>query len=85
MSRSKKSSKGPGSEYWSKRPGTKKVNSPGKFAKKINTRLERIESKKKVAEGLEECPVCDLLCELDGSHYCHLCDEYICDCYCNCK
>lgn len=54
MSRSKKKGKGPGSEYWSKRPGTKKANSPGKFAKKVNKRLERIESKKLVKEEKEK-------------------------------
>lgn len=46
MSRSKKGSKGPGYDYWSKRPGSKKFTSPGKFGKKVNKRLERIEDKK---------------------------------------
>jgi hypothetical protein len=46
MSRTKKGKKGPGHEYWSKRPGTKKAQDPGKYAKKINHRLERIEGKK---------------------------------------
>jgi len=53
MSRSKKGDKGPGHEYWSKRPGTKKAQDPGKYAKKVNSRLERIEGKKKIKEDLD--------------------------------
>lgn len=54
MSRSKKSGKGPGAEYWSKRPGTKKASDPGKYSKKINHRLERIEDKKKIRKEIED-------------------------------
>ena len=47
MSRTfRKGGKGPGEEYWSKRPGNKKTREPGKFAKKINNSLERLEGKK---------------------------------------
>lgn len=49
MSRTyRKGSKGPGYEYWSKRPGTKKDGNPGRDAKRLNRRLERLESKKKI-------------------------------------
>jgi len=55
MSRTtRKGSKGPGHEYWSKRPGTKKAQSPGKFAKKLNVRLERLEGKKTIKKELED-------------------------------
>jgi len=40
MSRSVKGSKGPGYEYWGRRPGIK-FGSPGKEAKKLTHRLER--------------------------------------------
>jgi hypothetical protein len=46
--------KGAGEEYWSKRPGTKKAQDPGKYAKRINHRLERIENKKKIKEELKD-------------------------------
>lgn len=54
MSRTKKSKKGPGYEYWSKRPGSKKCTDPGKFGKKVNKRLERIEAKKSIDKNLDE-------------------------------
>lgn len=53
MSKTKKDKKRPGYEYWSKRPGTKKASSPGKYAKKLNHRLERIEGKKQIKEDGE--------------------------------
>jgi hypothetical protein len=43
MSRSAKGSKGPGFEYWGKRPGN--GLSPGKATKKITHRLERLKAK----------------------------------------
>ena len=46
MSRSKKGKKSPGTDYWSKRPGTKKVDGPGKLGKKVNKRMERAIDKK---------------------------------------
>jgi hypothetical protein len=46
MSRSKKGGKGPGHEYWSKRPFSG-VN-PGKENKKITHRIERARSKQKL-------------------------------------
>lgn len=54
MSKTKKGSKGMGHDYWSKRPGTKKNSNPGKDAKKLNVRLERIEGKKRIKEGRDE-------------------------------
>jgi hypothetical protein len=54
MSRSKKSKngKGPGYDYWSKRPTP--LTSPGREAKKLTHRLERIQGKKKIKEELDE-------------------------------
>lgn len=40
MSRTRKGGKGPGFEYWSKRPGPPMM-SPGKSAKKLTHRAER--------------------------------------------
>lgn len=55
MSRTyRKGEKGPGYEYWSKRPGTKKAQDPGKYAKKVNHRLERIENKKVIRKEQDE-------------------------------
>lgn len=55
MSRSKKGGKPPGYNYWSKRPGTHKGGmDPGKFSKKLNARLERIEGKEEIKKELEE-------------------------------
>lgn len=55
MSRThRKGGKGPGHDYWSKRPGTKKSDDPGKFSKKLNVRLERIENKKVVKKESED-------------------------------
>jgi hypothetical protein len=55
MSRTyRKGGKGPGEEYWSRRPGTKKVADPGKYAKKVNHRLERIEKKKTIRHERED-------------------------------
>jgi hypothetical protein len=52
MSRTKKGSKGPGYEYWSKRPG--KLSTPGKDAKKRTHRLERLDGKKQIKEQYEK-------------------------------
>jgi len=55
MSRTKKTGKGSGYEYWGKRPGTKKTGgTPGKFTKKLTHRLERAEAKKKIKEETED-------------------------------
>jgi hypothetical protein len=54
MSRTRKGNKSPGYDYWSKRPGSRKASSPGKFAKKLNHRLERLEGKKQVKKGKED-------------------------------
>lgn len=44
MSRSKKGGKGPGYEFWGRRPP--KMASPGKITKKITHSIERAQSKK---------------------------------------
>lgn len=49
MSRSKKGGKGPGHEYWGKRPGP---TDPGKESKSATHSLERIEGKEEVVEQL---------------------------------
>lgn len=55
MSRTRKGKKGPGSEYWGKRPLSNKHGaSPGKATKKLTHRLERLESKEKIKEQLDE-------------------------------
>ena len=46
MSRTKKGKKGPGYDYWSRRPTP--ITSPGRASKKLTHRLERIEGKKKI-------------------------------------
>jgi len=53
MSRSNKGKKGPGYEYWSRRPGNKTGGIPGKETKKTH-RLERLESKKIIRKESEE-------------------------------
>lgn len=52
MSRTKKGSKGPGHEYWSKRPTP--ISDPGKDAKKRTHRMERIEKKKLIKKERED-------------------------------
>lgn len=46
MSRTKKGAKGPGYEYWSKRPNS--VSSPGRISKTITKRKERAENKQAI-------------------------------------
>lgn len=66
MSRSKKGQKGPGYEYWSRRPGSSKSGcSPGRVAKARTHALERIEGKEEVRDQVEativppaQCPQC---------------------------
>lgn len=50
MSRSKKGSKGPGYEYWAKRPGNKGGGIPGRFSKKRTHKMERQCGKREVKE-----------------------------------
>lgn len=71
MSRSRKGSKGPGHEYWSKRPGGLGGGLLGKETKKITHRLERIEGKK-----LEQVPIDDVEIE-----YCFHCGKGFNDLY----
>lgn len=82
MSRSKKGSKGPGHEYWSKRPGSMAV--PGEFSKNRTHRLERLEAKKAARnkDWLEYCPVCDCAMEDLENHMCGKCENYGCECQC---
>lgn len=58
MSRTRKGSKGPGAEYWSRRPVSRKFGAtPSPYSKKRTHSLERIEEKellRKEAEELEE-------------------------------
>ena len=49
MSRTKKGSKGPCYEYWSRRPA-KGATDPGKASKTITHRLERAAAKRKLNE-----------------------------------
>lgn len=85
MSRTKKGSKGT-TEYWSRRPGTSKSDVPGKFSKKVNTRMERSEAKKDIEEEFREfCPVCSDFTDIDASHYCDRCRDYRCECECGFK
>jgi len=52
MSRTKKGKKGPGYEYWSKRPGSNKCGSaPGKDSKDFTHRAERREGKNEAIKG----------------------------------
>lgn len=71
MSRSKKGSKGPGYEYWSKRPGESGAT-PGEFSKNRTHRLERLEAKKaaKNRDYLEHCEFCGQECEDLDDHDC---------------
>lgn len=47
MSRTRKGKKGPGHEYWGKRPVSRNHGAiPGKFSKKRTAKLERLEDKK---------------------------------------
>lgn len=55
MSRSVKSKKAPGHEYWGKRPLSRKHGAtPGKFTKKLTHRLERIEGKDKIKKEQDD-------------------------------
>ena len=45
MSNTKKGSKGPGYEYWSRRPAKSKTLSPSSENKRINRRIERAKGK----------------------------------------
>jgi len=52
MSRTKKGSKGPGYEFWSRRPN--KGRDPGKDTKKNTHRLERKAGKQEAQDGQKE-------------------------------
>lgn len=51
MSRSRKKSKGPGYEYWGKRPGPR---DPGKENKKITHRMERAKKQQEISRIKKE-------------------------------
>lgn len=50
MSRTKKGSKGPGYEYWSRRPGNANGGIPGKLTKRRTHKAERQARKKESVE-----------------------------------
>lgn len=55
MSRTKKSSKSPGHEYWGKRPLSNKHGAaPGKFTKTRTHKIERAENKRLTKKALKE-------------------------------
>lgn len=55
MSRSKKSSKGPGFEYWGKRPISAEHGAiPGRFTKTRTHKIERKKNKKLIKKELDE-------------------------------
>lgn len=55
MSRTKKSEKAPGYEYWGKRPLSRNHGAiPGKATKKLTHKLERIEGKKQIKKETDE-------------------------------
>ena len=63
MSRTRHGSKGPGHEFWSRRPGSNRNGcNPGPFAKKVTHRAERRRAEEAIAEGIE-----DLRDEIEGT------------------
>jgi hypothetical protein len=54
MSRSRKGSKGPGYDYWTKRPGNNGAQGFGPDVKRHTHRLERIENKKAAPKEQKE-------------------------------
>lgn len=52
MSKTKKGSKGPGFEYWSKRPYA--GESPGKKTKKRTHKKERLDNKKELKQEVDQ-------------------------------
>ncbi len=71
MSRSQKGSKGPGYEYWSRRPMA--GMNPGAETKRLTHKLERLEAKDEIKEQIEENTMTDhdLMAEADEAMYCH--------------
>ena len=53
MSRTKHSSKAPGFEHWSRRPGLK-MATPSRYAKQLTHRLERRHAQRELARQLGE-------------------------------
>lgn len=75
MSRSHKGSKGPGYEYWSKRPCAGLT--PGAETKRMTHKLERLEAKEEISNIIkeiirEEIAEPDYHDEIEGSLYCHI-------------
>jgi len=56
MSRTKKGAKGPGYEYWSRRPAKMKYPSPGRETKAITHRQERAATKRDLGKKNEQQP-----------------------------
>lgn len=64
MSRTKRGSRPPGYEYWSRRPLSRRCGvSPGRRVKTISHRMERAEAKAelRVEAGEAGCPECSVL------------------------
>jgi hypothetical protein len=53
MSRTKHSSKSPGFEYWSRRPGLK-MATPSRYAKQLTHRLERRHAQRELTRQFSE-------------------------------
>lgn len=51
MSRTTRGGKGPGFEYWTKRPGNRNGGTPGVFTKKTTHRTERQQGKQDCRNG----------------------------------
>ena len=55
MSRTQRGNKGPGYEYWSRRPLARKFGCPpGRGVKRETHKLERLEAKEEIRERLKE-------------------------------
>ena len=55
MSRTTKGKKGPGFDYWSRRPGNESgCNSPGEGVKRRTHKLERIQAKREIKSSQPE-------------------------------
>ena len=55
MSRTKKKTKSPGTEYWTKRPISRQHGAiPGRYTKTRTHRLERLEGKKEIKKQLDK-------------------------------
>ena len=86
MARTTKGSKGPGHDYWSRRPMS--GSAPGKETKRLTHKLERIEAKDQIKEQLEISHheyEADRADEIDAALYCYHCPCDKCEEYRNLK